>query len=465
MVNGPSCPRGRVLFFVALLLLDHVHTARVVKQHRNAIYGGLTQNVTETVSGSPDKEREEKQGKTQEEPSVDEAENAILQYEQLKDPHKPIVNTDWSQWKHGQRWLDEFSRVTGLRGKKRDQAYAQAVRNILPDHYISDAAQFALCVRVSSSIEEGNHSAIRVKCTQSLNLLPSSGGCENGVCSLKNRNRRLNFIDVWKGLRDLVDNVEIPNINFSNDVAYNLYRGATNWITGKKDRFKREQSLFDSRFDKYFQAEATATSLSFVKETTPLQHMEKLLNFNAQSGATDATIAAMQRIGTDWPGKEQSSMGSRYLLCFGSLAENGKKEVTPEKIAEHCTGFWNKVMTKAAVVGLGKSLSWNGMTGDGKMNPFRDYTLFQVRMEILYGRSKADSLKKAFWIVGSGGSSRGLAKTIAKLVRERISREGLKVEECHAKALSLTKLAKKGKSSGSSLIGLEERNSAARSTG
>jgi hypothetical protein len=228
----------------------------------------------------------------------------------------------------------------------------------------------------------------------------------------------LNFKDVWKGLRDLVGEVKTPQEGFTHDPWGKMWRFATNKIFGKNDRFKREQASFDDKFEQYFAAQATASSLSFVKETMSPASVQ-LMSFGSSTGHTDMDIISTTRHAS-WPRDFQPALPSRWLLCFGRLAAAGSAEVDPPQMSKHCTGFFNREDTLQAITGLGTSLTWDDTS------LFRDRTLFHTRMEILYGSSSGDSVQSAFNLVGWDRSSKGLARTIAKLVRERIAREGLK---------------------------------------
>lgn len=354
----------------------------------------------------PRKEELMRTDESSEDRDVDSAENELSKYSQISDPYKPVQKRDW---KSGQGWLDVFSELTGIRGAARDQRYAEAVRAVLPEEYIAESAQFAMCVRVSSSKRELDHKEINLRCTPALNLLPSIQGRDGA--------NRLNFKDVWKGLRDLVDEVKIPNTNFGNDPTGSLWRWMTNWATHKKDRFEREQKKFDEQFSDYFEAQAKASSLSFMKESMS-EATSDLMNFGSGLGHTSLDIRSANP-SSAWPKKHQPSLGSRYVLCFGRLSHKGKGELDPRQMNKHCSGFWNKDDTKAAIEGIGSSLKWD----DTKA--FRDSTLFGIRAEILYGSSDADSVSSVFRLVAWNPSSKGLAKTIAKIVRERIAAEGL----------------------------------------
>lgn len=334
--------------------------------------------------------------------------------EQISEPNKPIGKDTRDT---GRKVLDAFSDVTGLRGSRRDQLYAETVRRVIPDNYIAESSQFALCIRTSSTSQEQKDAAIGLRCTEALDLLPSASKEETG---------RLPFSEVWKGLVDLIEQLQIPNINFSNDMVKNAWRKATNFVTGSKDKFNEKQATFDERFAEYVKAMSTAVSLSYVKKNgISVEQMMAFLRFGAASGdgtiggATSVTMGGISK--TNWPGKYQPSMGSRYLLCFGRLAHGKSSQVVPQELQDQCTGFWNKDMARDAIQSIGESLSYD------KWSIFRDRTLYHVRMEILYGKSQVSAAESGFGLVGGAflPNAKGLAKTIAKLVRERVAKDGL----------------------------------------
>jgi len=366
-------------------------------------------------------------------PDEDADEAAVLKYEQLEDPHKPMV----SGYRSGGKGIREaFSRITGYRGKKADEFYAEAVRKVIPDDYIAEGSQFALCARTSSSVSEKKDASISLRCTPTMNLLPA--------VTQQDRSGRFNFKDVWKAFRDVVKEVKVPNINWSNGAFSNAWRAVSNSATGKKDRFLREQSELDLWFKDYFGAQAKASSLSFRKESIQVdpKKLQQLMSFDSAVGSTTVSMTSSS-VDKQWPGKDQPTMGSRYVMCFGRLSKPGKTEMDPQRMATHCTGFWNKHSTKDAIEGLGNSMG----TDDTRL--FRDATLYQTRMEILYGRSSHNAQASAFKLAGRSPSAKNLARTLAKLIRERVAAEGLECEPCAAAALGIK--GPKG-SSGQSLV-------------